>query len=608
MQLFKNLFSKPLSTQLTVTSSNGFHLRPVARFTTLAKSFTCDVTASFNGKSVDTKKVNTLLSLSLEKQDSFTLTTQGKDAQKALTALQTLFETLMQDDVAVATLQKESTNYTGETLDGDIIAKGVAIARTTAYKTETIQHKNSLTFKEAIDQTLKKLENTYESQKESNNADIYLAQKELLSALGEKCNSLDILESLVKEESTKLQGTKLSAKITDYQDILQQVKMALGLEVKVLFPTYDFILLANDLLPSEISLLSNTRIQGVVLKETSINSHTAILLRASGIPSLIADTSKIPSDKEILLDAFAGLVVLAPSSNDIQKVQILQKETKVQKAYVDSKRFEPATTISGKHIKVFANVGDVESAKVAKDEGAEGIGLLRSEFLFQAQKPTLKAQTKTYTEIFNIFEDITVRTLDVGGDKALPYLHIPPEDNPFLGIRGVRLFRTHPKILEEQLHAIFLASQGKQIKIMFPMVSTVEEFTEAKSFAQNIAQKNNINISRIQFGIMIEVPSILFQLEAFNEVVDFYSIGTNDLTQYLFAVERTHPLLKVDELSPVIFSILEKILKESTKPVSICGELTSEPKAIGKLLSLGLEKLSMSAKHIAEIKEIIRHT
>ena len=600
MQLFKNLFSKPLSIQLKVTSSNGFHLRPVAQFVNKAKSFPCDVTATFNAQTVNAKKVNTLLSLSLEKGNTFTLSTKGKEAEQALKALQTLFTALMQEDKEIVAIEKKSTSYEGEILEGAIIAKGVAIASAYIYKTEEIQHSNTLNFEEAITQTLHTLE--------AENNDIHMAQKELLLSLVQKGTSLTMLEKNIAKEIETLQDTKLSSKIVDYQDILQQVKKTLGLEVKISFPKKDFILLTNDLLPSEISLLSNTRIQGVVLKETSINSHTAILLRASGIPSLIADTSKIPSDKEILLDAFAGLVVLAPSSNDIQKVQILQKETKVQKAYVDSKRFEPATTISGKHIKVFANVGDVESAKVAKDEGAEGIGLLRSEFLFQAQKPTLKAQTKTYTEIFNIFEDITVRTLDVGGDKALPYLHIPPEDNPFLGIRGVRLFRTHPKILEEQLHAIFLASQGKQIKIMFPMVSTVEEFTEAKSFAQNIAQKNNINISRIQFGIMIEVPSILFQLEAFNEVVDFYSIGTNDLTQYLFAVERTHPLLKVDELSPVIFSILEKILKESTKPVSICGELTSEPKAIGKLLSLGLEKLSMSAKHIAEIKEIIRHT
>jgi len=601
MQFFKNLFSKSFSTQLMVTSSNGFHLRPVARFTTLAKSFSCDVTASFNDKSVDATKVNTLLSLSLEKQNTFTLTTQGKDAQKALTALQTLFETLMQDDVEVTAIQKENANYAGETLEGDIISKGVAIATATVYETETIQHDNSLTFKDAIEKTLQNLE------KKSDESDIYLAQKELLSALVEKCDSIKDLETLVTEESSKLQGTKLAAKSVDYQDILQQVKTALGMEIKVLFPQHDFILLANDLLPSEIALLSETKVQGVILKQTSINSHTAILLRASGIASLIANIDKIPLDKEILLDSFAGVVVLTPSSEDIQKAKTIQEKTKKQKAHSDAKRFESANTAQGKQIKVFANVGDVASAKVAKDAGAEGIGLLRSEFLFKSKKPTLEAQTKAYTEIFETFEDITVRTLDVGGDKALPYLHIPLENNPFLGIRGVRLFRTHPEILEEQLHAIFIAAEGKKIKIMFPMVSMVEEFNKAKTFAQNVAQKQNIDISNIDFGIMVEVPSVLFLIEAFNEVVDFYSIGTNDLTQYLFAVERTHPLLKVDELSPVIFSALETIVNQATKPISICGELAANTAAIEKLINLGLTTLSVNPKSIAQTKEHIRH-
>ena len=601
MQFFKNLFSKSFSTQLMVTSSNGFHLRPVARFTTLAKSFSCDVTASFNNKSVDATKVNTLLSLSLEKQDTFTLTTQGKDAQKALTALQTLFETLMQDDVEVTAIQKENANYAGETLEGDIISKGVAIATATVYKTETIQHESTLTFKDAIERTIQNLE------KKSDESDIYLAQKELLSALVEKCDSIKDLETLVTEESSKLQGTKLAAKSVDYQDILQQVKTALGMEIKVLFPQHDFILLANDLLPSEIALLSETKVQGVVLKETSINSHTAILLRASGIASLIADIDKIPLDKEILLDSFAGVVVLTPGSEDIQKAKKLQEKTKKQKAHSDAKRFESANTSQGKQIKVFANVGDVASAKVAKEEGAEGIGLLRSEFLFKSEKPTLEAQTKAYSEIFETFDDITVRTLDVGGDKALPYLHIPLENNPFLGIRGVRLFRTHPEILEEQLHAIFIAAQGKKIKIMFPMVSTVEEFSQAKTFAQNVAQKHHIDILHIDFGIMIEVPSVLFLIKAFNEVVDFYSIGTNDLTQYLFAIERTHPLLKVDELSPVIFSALRNIVNQATKPVSICGELAANTDAIEKLINLGLTTLSVSPKSIAQTKEHIRH-
>ncbi len=607
MSLFKHFFSKPLSVKLTITSSNGFHLRPVAQFASLAKSFPCKITATFQGKTVEAKSVNTLLSLSLEKGNTFSVQTQGEKAETALDALQTLFETLMQDDVEVKHIEKENSTYTGEILEGDIISKGVAIAPATVYKTETTQHDNTLTFKEAMDKTIKSLENTYVSQKETHNADIYLAQKELLYALSEQCDSLEGLETLVTEESNKLQRTKLAAKIVDYQDILQQVKTTLGLEVKVLFPEHDFILLAHDLLPSEIALLSDTKVQGVVLKETAINSHTAILLRAAGVTSLIADTEKIPLDTEIILDTFSGIVVLTPSKEDMKKAKTLQTQTKEKQAHSATKRFESACTLEGKEIKVFANVGDVVSAKVAKEEGAEGIGLLRSEFLFKSVKPTLETQTKAYAEIFDCFDDITVRTLDVGGDKALPYLHIPLEDNPFLGIRGVRLFNTHPKILEEQLHAIFIASKNKKIKIMFPMVSTIEEFIKAKSFAQDVALKQNIDISHIHFGIMIEVPSVLFLMEAFNTIVDFYSIGTNDLTQYLFAVERTHPLLKIDELSPVVFSALETIVKQATKPVSICGELAANTDAIEKLIHLGLTTFSVSPKSIAQTKEIIRN-
>jgi len=607
MRFFKNLFYKPLSTQLTVTSSSGFHLRPVARFTSLAKSFSCDITASLHSKSVDAKKVNALLSLSLEKNDTFTLTTQGKEAQKALTALHALFATLMHDDVEVTTLTKEHTHYKGETLGGDIITKGVAIAPASAYRVETLQHENTLTFKDAIEKTIKNLEETYNAQKESSNADIYLAQNALLSALADKCDTLEALEAVVAEESSKLQDTKLSAKITDYQDILQQVKTALGLEVKVIFPKHDFILLANDLLPSEIALLSDTQVQGVILKETSINSHTAILLRASGIPSLIADTSGVPLNADIILDSFSGAVVLRPSSQDIQTAKDLQNKHKKDKAYSAAKRFESAQTTQGKFIKVYANVADVPSAKLAKEEGAEGIGLLRSEFLFTEQRPSLEVQTNAYREIFSFFDDVTVRTLDVGGDKALPYIRLPKEANPFLGVRGVRLFQTHPDILSEQLHAIFLAASKKSIKIMFPMVSTVKEFVYAKQFALDVASKHQLSIDNILFGMMIEVPSTLFTLAEFDAVVDFYSVGTNDLTQYLFAIERTHPTLSIDTRSPILFKTLAHIVNAVTKPVSICGELASDTKAIPELVNLGFTTLSVTPKGIAQTKEIIRH-
>jgi len=606
MQLFKNLFHKPLSTQLTVTSSNGFHLRPVAKFVHTAKTFNCDIYATFNGKSVEAKKVNTLLSLSLETNDTFTLTTQGKDAQNTLNTLKTLFNTLMQDDVAVISIDKSTSTYTSNVIQGDIISQGIVIAPTFGYKTEQTQQDTNLSFSEAVQQTVTQLEEKYTHEKNSPSASIYLAQKELLLSLESHSHDLDSFEKHIHQEIATLKGTTLSAKISDYLDLLHQVKKALGWQVKLLLPTSDAILIADDLLPSEISLIEQSHIRGVILKETSINAHSAILLRAAGIPSLIADTSTLVPKQHIILDAYAGVVVPSANKEEIQKATAQQTQKNKEKENVYTKRFESAQTTQGKIIKVYANVGDEQSAKIAKEEGAEGIGLLRSEFLFTSTKPSLEVQTKAYAEIFSNFDDVTVRTLDVGGDKALPYIHLPKENNPFLGIRGVRLFKTHPEILKEQLHAIFLAAKDKKIKVMFPMVSSIEEFKEAKNMAISVAKKHNLNIRHIDFGIMIEVPSVLFLISEFNKVVDFYSIGTNDLTQYLFAIERTHTTLSTDALSPVVFTAVEKIIKESTKPVSICGELAANTDAIEKLIALGLSTISVSPKSVAQTKESVR--
>ncbi len=607
MLLFKNLFSKPLSIQLTVTSNNGFHLRPVAQFASLAKSFPCQITATFNNKSVDTKGVNTLLSLSLGKGDTFTLVAKGEKADEALEKLQRLFETLMQDDKEIKKIEKTAYSYEGSVIEGEIISEGISIAPTYTYHTTEVQHKNEMDFRAALSKSIEELETLYRKKEKDENAAIYLAQKELLISLGTNCQTLTELEEKVEEESRKLVGTKLDAKKSDYQDILQRVKKHLGLEIKVTFPDKPFILLCTDLLPSEIDYLQQTKVAGVILKDTSINSHTAILLRAAGICSLIADTQKLVEDETVILDTHSGVIVQDPTSHDLQKAREHLEKDHAQKALSATKRFEPAITQKGRHIKVFANAADIITARAAKEEGAEGIGLLRSEFLFKDVKPSLETQKKAYKEIFELFNDITVRTLDVGGDKALPYIQIPAEENPFLGVRGVRLFHTHPELLEEQLHAIFLAAENKVVKIMFPMVCSVEEFIQTKSFAQSVAKKYQLDISHLHFGIMIEVPSVLFLLESFNDVVDFYSIGTNDLTQYLFAIERTHPLLKADELSPAVFSAIEIILNRATKPVSICGELAANKNAIPKLLNLGMETLSVSPKSIAQTKEEIRY-
>ena len=609
MGLFSLFFSKPHSAKLTVTSGNGFHLRPVAKFVATAKQYQSDIQASFQGKSADAKGVNALLSLSLEQGDTFTVTVKGKDAEKALEALSTLFHTLMQDDVEVSVVEKEETKYESKTIAGDIIASGIAIGPATRYQETQTSRASTLSFEEAFQKSeveLNTLNTLYADNKEKSNADIYLAQKELLSSLKAEVTDLASLEKNIADASSQLRGTKLEAKIVDYKDILQRIKAHLGMTSEVHFPTHPFILMADDLLPSQIEILSHTSVQAVILKETSLNSHTAILLRGAGLPSLIADYTAIEEESQIILDAHAGLIVLEASEKELEAAHKRKIADKEAQHSVFEKRFEAAKTQAGKSIKVLANVTDPDSARTAKEEGAEGIGLLRTEFLFKKEQPAYEKQVEAYKAIFAVFDDVTVRTLDVGGDKALPYITLIQEDNPFLGIRGVRLFNTHPEIIAEQLHAIFSAAQNRAVKIMFPMVSSVEEFMEAKAFAQNVAKEYEIDISNIHFGIMIEVPSVLFLLEDFNKVVDFYSIGTNDLTQYLFAIERTHATLKTNDLSPALFDALALIVSKAEKPVSICGELAANTEAIPKLLDIGLETLSVSARRIAETKKTIR--
>ena len=605
MKFLKNIFGKSISTEVSVTSSNGFHLRPIAQFVALAKTFSCRVTATFKHKTVDAKEINSLLSLSLEQGDTFTINTKGEKAEDALGKLHSLLSDLMQQDKEIKQIAKISHNYRGEMIEGDIISQGIAIADTFPYTTSEIKDtSSSLCFDDALKEAMGELDIL--SQDKNPNADIYMAQKLLLSSLAKDHKSLSTFEIDIKEKSDSLLDTGMESKRADYRDIYLRVKNHLGFKMQLSFPDNPFVLLASDLLASEIEILVQTQVVGVVLQDTSIYSHSAILLRASGIPTLLADISLIPLHQEVIIDTNAGVVIPNPTKEDLEEANRHLQENKTKELDSANRRFDKAITRDGKAIKVLANISDIDSAKIAKDEGAEGIGLLRSEFMFTSKQPSLEDQRDAYIQIFELFNDITVRTLDVGGDKSLPYINIPLESNPFLGIRGVRLFRTHPEIMTRQLLAIFKASMGRKIKVMFPMVSTVREFIYTKEFAIKIAKKHDIDISQIEFGIMIEVPSVLFLLEEFNKVVDFYSIGTNDLAQYLFATERTHPLLKVDALSPVIFSAISIIVNTVNKPLSICGELAGDTKALSQLINLGVDTLSISPKNIAKAKEEIR--
>ncbi len=616
MNFLKSMFKKqkPIKSTLTITSSNGFHLRPIAKFANEAKKFNSVITIIAYDQEVSATQVPKIISLSLEKGESFTLKCVGDDAEEASSHLSSFFKELMENDKEVEILTQTDESYEAPTLNGVSVVPGIAIAPLVYCKTvENIDKTNSLSINNSIELVKKELEEIYNKNKSNSESDIYLAHKELLSSeiFQQNFKNIERLKETIDKEVEKLKGTKFESRIADYKDILQQILTHTGITTTLKLPTTPYILLIDDLLPSDVPKLVDSPIQGVVLKQGTPTSHASILLRSFAIPTVIIHDA-IDETKEAILDTSSGTLVVNPTEADRKKAQAKLKTFQDKKAQNYKNRFKSTETLRGKRVKVLANIGDLKSAKEAKELGADGIGLLRSEFLFMEKKPTVEEQTNAYREIFELFDELTIRTLDVGGDKPLPYAHIEKEQNPFLGIRGIRFLLREQTLLKEQLLAIFQAveevnDKNKTMKIMFPMVSNCDEFIEAKKIAIDIAIKQNLDISNIEFGIMLEVPSVIFALHEFDQLVDFYSIGTNDLTQYLFAIERTHPTLQADALSPMIMNALKLIVVTTKKPISICGELAGLAAATETLINLGYDTLSVSAKLIPSLKERIRN-
>jgi len=623
LNFFNNIF-KPTHQRytivLTITSPNGFHLRPIATFVNRAKEYKEEIILSRKDSSANAKSINAILALALQKGDTIELSVEGEEPRDTLYALANFFESIMDEEIKKSQITKvdiaiddteiespkSSVPYPTTPLKGSIVSDGIAIAPLYQAKIKIENQNNNLSFKDALSNSIQELQELYDNHKESPNSSIYLAHKSLLEDEEiASIKTLDEFNTYIKEHIQSLIATSFDARRADYLDIQKRILSQLGQDSTLILPDTPFILFADDLLPSEVSTLVGSPIVGVILKKSSLLSHSAILLKSFGIPSVVIRDNLVESDSSIL-DASLGLLIINPTDEDIDIAndRIIKNREISDIAY--QKRFDRSITRDKKEIKIVANITDLQSAKEAKEQGAEGIGLLRSEFLFLDSEPTVEEQTKAYKDIFRLFHSITIRTLDVGGDKELPYINIASEANPFLGIRGVRLFESHPELLQNQLKAILRASRGKPLNIMFPMVSTPKEFIDAKNTTIKLANKYKLKLDNIKFGIMIEVPSVIFQLDSFNALVDFYSIGTNDLTQYLFAIERTHPTLHIDPLSDTVFDVLEMIYNKSDKPISICGEIASIPQASQRLIEIGFDSLSITPSKIPLIKETIR--
>lgn len=303
-----------------------------------------------------------------------------------------------------------------------------------------------------------------------------------------------------------------------------------------------------------------------------------------------------------------------PPAEEIERIRQRQTRREARRREDLSHAHEQATTRDGTRIEVFANIGGLKDAQQVVEVGGEGVGLLRSEFLFMDRPaaPTEDEQTESYTAILRaVGQDhpVIIRTLDVGGDKPLPYLPIPREDNPFLGERGIRVGLDRPEVLRTQLRALLRASSAGTLEVMFPMIATLQELRDAKAMLAEEAAA--LGISPLPCGIMVEVPAVAVMAQTFAKEADFFSIGTNDLTQYTLAMDRGHPKLapKVDALNPAVLRLIAQTVEGAhaqKRLTGICGGIAGDPNAIPILVGLGIDELSVSLPAIPAVKAQIR--
>lgn len=407
----------------------------------------------------------------------------------------------------------------------------------------------------------------------------------------------------------------LAERAADLRDIGQKVLMKLTGQDLDVEPDEPYILIKQDLLPSDVAKLDPKKVAGILTAQGGASSHSAIIARALGIPAIVGagGVLSIHQGLVVLIDGGKGYFVVSPDQNMVNDCQIAQANFAKRKALAKEQAFQPAITKDGHRVEIAANLSNVNDAQLAVKNGAEAVGLLRTELVFMAHHnmPDVQTQILDYQKVFNDLEDrpLVVRTLDVGGDKPLPYLPMPAEENPFLGVRGIRLTLEQPKLLKDQLTALIVASKGRDLRIMFPMIGRIEEWRAAKAILDDVLQEYPHD--NLQAGIMMEVPSAAIMAEDFAKEVDFFSVGTNDLTQYTLAIDRGHPALSkdTDGLHPSILRLIDKTVQAAHaygKWVGVCGELASDEKAVPILLGLGVDELSMSSTSIALTKAQIR--
>lgn len=445
----------------------------------------------------------------------------------------------------------------------------------------------------------------------------------------EKLNAIASLDRTIKEFCSVFDGLDdeyMRERAVDIKDVGKRLLGNLaGIDTQSLRELPGkAIIIAEDLTPSDTAELNADKVMGFATDIGGKTSHTAIIARTLEIPAVLGlkDISKkVKQGDTVIVDGYRGKVFVNPTKEQVEEYIKLKRDLKQEERLLQRLRGLPAVTKDNRRVEISANIGVPDDVKTALKYGAEGVGLFRTEFLYM-NRNMLPTEDEQYEEYKRVALDmggrpVIIRTLDIGGDKDLPYFGFPKELNPFLGWRAIRMCLDRTDIFETQLRALLRASIHGNLKIMYPMISGIAEIRSANKILNEV--KKDLDIKGIPYkkdlevGIMVEIPSAAIMADALIKEVDFFSIGTNDLTQYTLAVDRTNEKISdlYDPLHPSVLRLVRNVIEESHKAgkwTGMCGELAGDPMAAVVLLGLGLDEFSMSASSIPKIKQIIRNT
>jgi multiphosphoryl transfer protein len=650
------------SDAVIIPNPEGLHARPAAVLANLAQKYESDIRLKRGDDQVNAKSVMAVMGLEVLTGHKVQVMARGPDAVPAAEELaEALREGLGEEGVVPAPEDTTSLAPAATTAPAPAAARparrsedpnvllgvaaspGLGVGKTLRVFHEDIEvkedaadaHKERRLLNEAIDRAMVQLENLearLRQDAEADKAAIFGAHREILR----DPDLLDIASSAIDKGKSaafawrrayttyadRLAGLKnelLAQRATDVRDVGQRVlEEVTGQRREKAEIPEGTILVAEDLTPSDTASLDRTKVVGFATVAGGASSHVAILARSLDIPAVAGIEPRaldIADGTLVILDGAKGTLRVNVTEDDVTRIRRHQERLAARRAEELAHAAEPAVTSDGHRVEVVANIGGLEDAQEAGTKGAEGVGLLRSEFVFldRAKAPTEDEQAELYTAIAKALapgQPLVIRTLDVGGDKPLPYLPIAPEENPFLGERGIRIGLDRPEVLRTQVRAILRAADaGAKIHVMFPMIATIEDFRQAKEIFEE--ERADLGVEPVPLGIMVEVPSVAVMAPQFAAEVDFFSVGTNDLTQYTLAMDRGHPRLapQVDGLNPAVLGLIAQAVKaahEAGRWVGVCGGMASDPQAVPILIGLGVDELSASVPAIPAVKAQVR--